>query len=227
MLGCALRLSPRNARIHLDKTARAARERGVPGIRRTGEVRRKARGRGQGPRIRECTGRGVVHRTWGHGAREVLGTGTGVTGCSGGGRGRSRLWIMGQWGHGDKGAGSRDGETMRACGTKGKDVGSLGLQLEPPANNAARRDGAPTSWREGKGSLGERHRGIGDGGGSGQLGRVWAHRLHAGETEQGLKAPGFTLSKGLEELPKDLAWRPGSDWPPGGHGPQTRGGGLH
>ena len=53
--------------------------------------------------------------------------------------------------------------------------------------------------------------GIGDGGGSGQLGRLWVHRLHAGKTEQGLKTPGFTLSEGHEELPKDLAWRPGPD----------------
>ena len=121
MLGCARRSSPRNARIHLGKTARAARERGVPGIRSTREVHREERGRGQGPRIRESTRRGVVHRTGGRGAREVLGTGTGVKGCSGGGRGRSRLWIMGQWGHGDKGVGSRDGETIRACGTKAKD----------------------------------------------------------------------------------------------------------
>ena len=62
---------------------------------------------------------------------------------------------MGQWGHGDKGVGSRDGETRRACGTKAKDVGSVGLPLEPPANNAARRNGAQTSWRK-KGSGGDR-----------------------------------------------------------------------
>lgn len=28
---------------------------------------------------------------------------------------------------------------------------------------------------------------------------------------KGLKTPGFTLSEGIEELPKDLAWRPGPD----------------
>ena len=73
------------------------------------------------------------------------------------------------------------------------------------------RGGMGLRRRGEKKGLGERHGGIGEGGGSGQLGRVWAHRLHAGKTEQGLKAPGFTLSKGHEELPKDLAWRPGSD----------------
>lgn len=67
----------------------------------------------------------------------------------------------GTMGHGDKAVGSRDGETVRACGTKGRDVASSGLQLEPPVNNAARRNGAQTSWREEKGSLGERHGGGG------------------------------------------------------------------
>lgn len=64
---------------------------------------------------------------------------------------------------------------------------------KPPAKNAARRNGAQTTWEEEKGSLGERHSGVGDDGGSGGLGARGCTGSMQARLRRVSKAPGFTL----------------------------------
>ena len=77
---------------------------------------------------------------------------------------------------------------------------------KPLANNAARRNGAQTTWGGEKGSLGERHKGVSDDGGSAGLGA----RGCTGSMQARLRRVSKSTwlhPEGHEEPPEDLAWR--------------------